>query len=264
MGIKLVVTDIDGTLIDSSEKIPPQLAATVKKCRENGIRFAVSTGRTKELAEPIIKELGITDPCVIANGACIVQENQYLAAHDFSVLPILRYIGQADRDGLTVTLTDEKGERAIRETDYVRYHQSIGNRFKEPIDLDGTDWYKARFQKVMFMDENKTGKIHNYQKEMENFKELYWVTTYSDAAVELGPKGCNKATGVKELAGLLGVSMDEIMACGDFSNDLEMIRVAGVGVAVNNAIDELKEAADYVAKGSFAYGVMEAIETYCF
>ena len=239
MGIKLVVTDIDGTLIDSSEKIPPQLAATVKKCRENGIRFAVSTGRTKELAEPIIKELGITDPCVIANGACIVQENQYLAAHDFSVLP-------------------------IRETDYVRYHQSIGNRFKEPIDLDGTDWYKARFQKVMFMDENKTGKIHNYQKEMENFKELYWVTTYSDAAVELGPKGCNKATGVKELAGLLGVSMDEIMACGDFSNDLEMIRVAGVGVAVNNANDELKEAADYVAKGSFAYGVMEAIETYCF
>ena len=69
---------------------------------------------------------------------------------------------------------------------------------------------------------------------------------------------------MKELAGLLGVSMDEIMACGDFSNDLEMIRVAGVGVAVNNANDELKEAADYVAKGSFAYGVMEAIETYCF
>lgn len=264
MCIKLIVTDIDGTLIDSSEKIPSKLLDTVQECREKGIRFTVATGRTMELAAPIIKELGITDPCVISNGACIMQDNHCLVKHDFSVLPIIQNIRQADREGLTVTLTNDKGERAVRKTDYVRYHQKIGGRFKEIIDIKENDWCNERFQKVMFMDENRTGKIRHYQNEMEKFRDLYWVTTYSDAAVELGPRGCNKATGVRELAELLGVGMRNIMACGDFSNDLEMINAAGIGVAVNNANEDVKGVADYVAKASFAYGVIEAIKTYCF
>lgn len=264
MSIKLIMTDIDGTLIDSSETIPSELVEAVRKCKEKGIRFGVATGRTKELADPIIKKLGITDPCVISNGACIVQGNECLIEHDFSVQPIIQYIIQADREGLTVTLTDKKGERAIRETNYVRYHQTLGNRFKETVNLKEIDWQKAHFQKVMFMDEDKTGKIRSYQERMADFKEWYWVTTYSDAAVELGPRGCNKATGVKELAELLGVEKHEIMACGDFSNDLEMISEAGIGVAVNNANEELKKKADYVASASFAHGVIEAIERYCF
>lgn len=264
MGIKLIVSDIDGTLIDRSEKISPRLIEMVGKCRKKGIRFTVSTGRTKELADTIIEALGITEPCIISNGACIVQGGEYLIEHVFSALPILKYIERADRDGLTVTLTDQIGERAIRETDYVRCHQKLGSRFKEMINLNTTDWNYARFQKVMFMDENRTGKIRAYQKDMEQFKESYCVTTYSDAAVELGPKGCSKATGVAELAGLLKLDRKDIMACGDYSNDLEMITQAGLGIAVGNAKEEVKKAADYVAEASYANGVIEAIERFCF
>ena len=115
------------------------------------------------------------------------------------------------------------------------------------------------------MDEHHTGKIKAFREELKrNFSEQYWITTYADAAVELGPCGCNKMTGVKELMGLLGVRQDEVMACGDFENDMEMVEYAGVGVAVDNASDSLKAKADYGASKPYAYGVVEAIEKYCF
>ena len=264
MGIKLIVSDVDGTLVDHTEEIPEDFISLVEQCRQRGIGFCLSTGRTLELARPIMEKLGIKSPCVIANGAGICQGDTYLLSSGLCAEPILEVIRRADRDGLTVTFTDETGERAIRSTDYVKEHQRFGGRFLTDLDLEQVDWKRHNFMKIMFMDENRTGAIGNYQKELLTYSDLYWVTTYSDMAVELGPLNCNKATGIRELARLLDLDMKEVMACGDFMNDLEMIRAAGVGVAVGNAIPEVKEAADYTARASYCYGVMEAIKTYCF
>lgn len=264
MEIKLVASDIDGTLIDESEKIPLRLIETVKKCRERGIGFALVTGRTRELAADIVKALGISVPYVVANGACIFRGETCIYSRGFQVLPILDILKEADREGLTVTVSDEYRERAVRQTDYVKGHQALGGRFQTYISLEDTDWEKERFQKIMIMDENRTGKIARYQQLMKRYSRDYWVTTYSDMAVELGPKGCNKATGLKALAEILGIAMEEVMACGDFLNDIEMIQEASIGVAVANAAPELKEKSDYVTKEQYCYGVIEAIEKYCF
>lgn len=264
MGIKMIVSDIDGTLIDHTERIFPELKAFVLRCREHGIHFTFATGRTKELAAHLVEELGISDPYVIANGACIFRGEECLLAHGFSALPVLFVLKRADELGLTVTIADTKAERAVRETDYVKEHQKHGNRYRELIDLNTVDFKRQTFQKIMFMDEHKSGKIEEVHRLLKGFESQYWITTYSNQAVELGPLGCNKASGVRELAALMGISMDEIMACGDFYNDMEMIREAGIGVAVANANDSLKQAADYTAKASYAFGVIEAAEKYCF
>lgn len=264
MSIKLVITDIDGTLIDHTENIPDELIQTVQKCKEKGIHFALATGRTEELVLPIIEKLHITEPCVIANGASIYQDGTYLMTHGFSAYPILELIKKADQAGLTVTFSDEMGERAIRQTDYVLGHQKIGGRFKSYVDVNAIDWKQKQFQKIMFMDENRTGQIEYFQEELRKYSDYYWITTYSDLAVELGPKECNKATGLDDLTQILGISMNEVMACGDFLNDLEMVNEAGIGVAVGNAAPELKNAADYTAKAEYCYGVIEAVEKFCF
>lgn len=264
MKIKLVITDIDGTLIDESETIPQEFVEMVERCKAAGIIFSLATGRTKELVGTVADRLHITDPYVIANGACIFRGEECLQSHSFSALPVLDFIRKADEMGLTVTLADERTERALRPTDYVLEHQKKGNRFKTFLNPDTTDWENERFQKIMFMDEHKTGKIREFQEKLQDFGAYYWVTAYSDAAVELGPKNCNKATGLKDLVKLLGIKMEEVMACGDFDNDLQMIQEAGIGVAVGNANDVLKKHADYVAKASYALGVKEAVEHYCF
>lgn len=262
--IKMIVSDVDGTLVDRTEKIPQELVDIVRRCRDAGIVFALSTGRTNELANPFIDALGITDPCVEANGAYIRQGDRCLLEHGFSVAPIREILYQAHGAGLTVTLADTLVERATGMTDYVREHQQIGGRFKELLPLEEIDWQRDRFQKVMVMDEHRTGKIEEIRAGLEEFSSHYWITTYSDKAVELGPKGCNKASGVKELADLLQIDMKDVMACGDFWNDFEMISQVGWGVAVGNALPELKAAAVYVAQGTYAFGVVEAIQALCF
>lgn len=264
MEIKLITTDIDGTLIDNTETIPQELIDTVAKCKAMGIRFAVATGRTRELAEPIVRTLDITDPYVIANGACLFQGDTCIKSYGFLAAPIFPIIKEADQDGLTVTCSDEYREQALRQTDYVKEHQKMGGRFQSFLSMEEVDWNRKKFQKIMIMDENRTGKIQKYQERLKEYCEKYWVTTYSDMAVELGPKGCNKATGVRELAELFHLDMSQVMACGDFLNDLEMIKEAGLGIAVANAADALKQEADYVAQKEYCYGVIEAIEKYCF
>lgn len=262
--IKMIVSDVDGTLVDRTERIPQALVEIVERCRRAGIVFALSTGRTNELAAPFIAALGITDPCVEANGAYIRQGDVCLLEHGFSVEPIRAVLYRAHHEGLTVTLADTRVERATRRTDYVREHQQIGGRFKELLPLESIHWSRDRFQKVMVMDEHRTGKIDAIRACLAAYADRYWITTYSDKAVELGPRGCNKASGVRELAGLLQIDMRHVMACGDFWNDFEMISQVGWGVAVGNALPELKAAARYVARGTYAQGVVEAIRALCF
>lgn len=262
--IKMIVSDVDGTLVDSSERIPQELVDIVRRCQNAGIIFALSTGRTNELASPFIDALGITDPCVEANGAYIRNRDTCLLEHGFSIEPIRDILYQAHDYGLTVTLADTCVERATRRTDYVCEHQRIGSRFKELLPLENIDWKNDRFQKIMVMDEHRTGKGQEIRSALEQYSDLYWITTYSDKAVEIGPKDCNKASGVRELAALLNIDMANVMACGDFWNDFEMVSQVGCGVAVGNALPELKTAAKYVATETYAFGVVEAIKVLCF
>ena len=262
--IKLIVSDIDGTLVDASERLPEEFKAAVAKCREAGILFAFATGRTKELTDPFVEALGVSIPCVEANGAYILRGDECLVEHGFSLAPVKHILYQAHEQGLTVTISDTRHERATLETDYVKEHQKFGSRFRELLSLDSIDWERDRFHKVMIMDEHQTGKIGCFREALGRFSDRYWITTYSERAVELGPLNCNKATGMKDLAAYLGIPLEQVMACGDYSNDAEMIAQAGVGVAVGNASEQIKSLADYVARAPYAQGVVEAIAAVCF
>ena len=77
------------------------------------------------------------------------------------------------------------------------------------------------------------------------------------------PKGINKAQSLELLCGQMEITKEEVMACGDNTNDAEMVIWAGTGVAVANAVDSLKEAAEYVCSQERSYGVAEAIERFC-
>lgn len=262
--IKLIVSDIDGTLVDKTEIIPEKLIDIVRKCQESGIVFALATGRTTELVNPFREKLCILAPCIAGNGAYILRGDECLLEHGFSIEPVRDIIKRADDMGLTVTIATTEYERALKETGYVREHKKFGNRFTKLLPFDEIDWKHGRFQKVMIMDEARTGIIEEFTHMLEPMKDRYWITTFSSKAVELGPKGCNKATGVRELAKILNIPLKQVMACGDYRNDMEMLQSVGYGVAVANALPELKEKAFYVAKSPYAMGVVEAIEALCF
>lgn len=261
--IRLVVSDVDNTLYRKQVPVPDELPAIVRACRARGIAFGLATGRTRELADRFMKQLQLTDPSVLANGAIIVQGERCIYKRGFQVGRIRDIIRRACDDGLTVTISDEKEERPVVFTPYILEQQRLKNRFWNRIDLDSPELENGEFVKLMIFDPEKTGKIRPYQQELQRYRDYYWVTSFSNQAVELGPKDCNKATGVRELARILGLEMSNVMAIGDFVNDLEMIQQAGIGVAVANASDEIKANADYVTNEPLGYGVIEALRKFC-
>lgn len=261
--IRLVVSDIDSTLYTKESPIPDEFPVLIKKCQNRGILFGLATGRTQELAARFLQQLHPTAPCILANGAFILDAERVLRTHGFHVGKLRPILERACRDGLTVTVSDTQEEYPLFFTPYILEQQQLKNRFWNRIDLDSETLIQKEFVKLMIFDPDRTGKIKPYQAELQQYHDHYWVTSFSDRAVELGPKNCNKATGLKELAKILGIGMNQVMAIGDFSNDLEMIQAAGIGVAVANASDDVKAAADYVTQEPLAIGVMEALHKFC-
>ena len=91
------------------------------------------------------------------------------------------------------------------------------------------------------------------------FPELDFLSVSEGPMCDINLKGISKATGIRRICGIMGISMEETIAFGDDRNDLEMIREAGTGVAMGNAIDLVKNAADYVTDSCEDLGVVKAL-----
>lgn len=261
--MKLILCDLDGTLIGAEELVDERLKVMVDALREKGITFSLATGRTMETTSPFVEALSVQAPYIISNGACIMQGDTCLHADSFSLLPILDVIHYADSLDMTVTISNVYRERPLRVTPFVQLQRERWNRLRTLISRDEMERSSGVFQKVMFYDAERTDKVERIRDALRGYKDLYAITTFSNKAIELAPAGCNKATGIQTLTQLLGVSMEDTMVCGDYVNDIEMIQAAGIGVAVANALPEVKAAADYVCEEATAGGVLEAIRKFC-
>lgn len=94
------------------------------------------------------------------------------------------------------------------------------------------------------------------------FSEELHLATSKEYLLEMMPKNISKSKSLSILSERLGISRQEVMACGDNTNDMKMLNWAGIGVAVANAVKPLKDIADYVAQAEHSFGVIEAVEKF--
>ncbi len=257
--MKLVLSDIDGTLVHSNEIITPEVTDMVSRLQQNGIQFTIATVRTYDAAQPFVKALDISIPYVINNGATIIHNGTCLYAKSLSIHPIADVLEYADSFGLTVAISDTHNEMPLSINDHVLEQQALGRMTKIFPREQLRDTAKT-FQKVMIYDPARGPIIEEiYQRILPNAAD-YFVTHYPCQAVELAPKGCTKATGLQALSKIMNIAPHEILTCGDAINDIEMLKIAGIGVAVGNATTEVKNVADYVATHHWSAGVVEAVD----
>ena len=114
------------------------------------------------------------------------------------------------------------------------------------------------------LDDHRTGLITRVAKELDKLDGGFSYYQYGDYSMEIVAEGCSKASGVERLIDYMKLKKDEVMAIGDHTNDIEIVSMVGLGVAVGNATPKLKEVADYVAKGEVEAGVIEAINKFLF
>jgi len=270
--IKMIGFDLDGTLLNSMKELTDYTKNVLTKAAEQGVIILPATGRP---VTGIPREL-ITFPwiryAVASNGGRIVdlREDKLLyncpVDYDLSV-KILKIFD--DYDVIHEIYFDGQGYIQESELECLsRYVPSApmadyirSTRLPIP-DL----WGKMEEMKGHGLD-----KVHaifadqKAQKEAETRIRALGDLEISSAMghnVEVNAAGVDKGTGMLRLGRLLGIRREEIMTCGDGNNDLPMIRAAGLGVAMANAIDEVKQAADYITCTNDEDGVAKAIERF--
>ncbi|MGB2509811.1 Cof-type HAD-IIB family hydrolase [Leuconostoc suionicum] len=256
--IKLILSDLDETLLDDDGTINSQNITAVQKFVKNGGYFVPNTGRSYKSVFGTLKDLGLNKQnkqyVVSYNGGAIVEIHEddgekIIVQHgmDLELAKKIFSLGQIQADIDTHIYTiDTLFIYNISENDE-QYMKERSVPYQEMAD-DNLDFLsnERTIMKVIFehRDPNVLQKIADTVNAQLSDKVL--TTFSSNRYVEFNPKGSDKGSAGLELADMLGIPRNEVAALGDNLNDAAQIKAAGVGVAVANAKPEIKEMADLV------------------
>lgn len=264
MSIKLIAIDMDGTMLNSHHAISPRVKEMIKTAKDHGIKVAICTGRPYSGAAGYFEELGLSDDFVICYNGAIVQHiksGEQIAHYSLTHEDFLEIDTMARRLDVHLHLMDDKfiytsnrdiSPYTVRESFLVG--MPVKYRTQEEITPDFS------IIKMMMIDE-ETILDEAIAKLPDWFFEKYTALRSADFYFEILNKETDKGRGLERLAEHLGISQSETMAIGDNENDLAMIRYAGTGVAMGNAIQSVKDAADVIVADNDHDGVAEAIQS---
>lgn len=247
--IKLVVSDLDGTIKDSEQPIHPYTFETFAKLEKLGIHFTLASGRSLASLRDYAEELNIKIPMVLANG-CVVQSlNGEIHHHEYMPPEVTRHLFEiTDREESDMVVFADEQLFFKKMTPNI---DRIFGRIRDDVTEIGS-WemmgeHIHLVNKFMIIDWENLDRLDRLEAIFAT--ELDGKTEYLRTNIhhlEIMPKGVSKATGLRVLTKMLGISMHEILAFGDFDNDAEMLKAAGFGAAVANATDNVKQNADLV------------------
>lgn len=262
--IGLLCIDIDGTLLDSRKELPRENVEAVHYALEKGVIVAIASGRSVAGIEPLFSQLGIERNGVCLNGGLILSE-RIIQKTIMEEELVMKIIGQAERYNSQIFLSTaelnltnremsgevkELVEKGSLRSDYL-YCQDF-NELRTQAHIYRDEIIKVAIKEI---DEDNYGLLKQSLIEMD----LFHVAKSDTFFVDINPRGENKGNGVAALARYLSIPMENVMCIGDNENDLEMIQLAGVGVAMGNAVEPVKKAAVYVTGDHDHAGVAEAI-----
>jgi 5-amino-6-(5-phospho-D-ribitylamino)uracil phosphatase len=246
---KLVVSDLDGTLLESGQPLHPFTKEILAKLPEYGLHFTLASGRSLASLRPYAEQLNITIPLVLANG-CIIQSLDGVIHHR-EIMPI-------EVTHKVIEITDrEKSDLVMFSDDRLYFKKMTGNvshvfgKLTNSVYEIGS-WSEIEnmiqeINKFMIIDWESLEKLARLEQifDLELKNEADYLRT-NIHHLEVMPKGVTKATGLKHLISEMGIGMNEIIAFGDFENDAAMLAAAGLGVAVENACDLAKQNANII------------------
>ncbi|EKN65734.1 HAD superfamily hydrolase [Neobacillus bataviensis LMG 21833] len=235
--IKLVALDMDGTLLNNKGEISFANRQAIKAAQEKGIYVVLSTGRSLKTSKEHADALELTSYLVTVNGSEIWDEKRELVERNLMKAESITWMWELTKQHKTKfwAISTERN-----------WHDEM------PEDVHTMEWLKFGFN----IDDDATRELILKELEAKGEFELSNSTLKN---IEVNPLGINKAKGLEIVCGRLGIEMKHVMACGDSRNDLMMIKEAGLGVAMGNAQDVVKKAADWVTGTNEEDGVAEAI-----
>ncbi len=265
--IKLIATDMDGTLLNGRREISPANIRAIEKAQALGVRVALCSGRSVYNAASTAIRNGLRGFIVLglngAHCAMSVDEEPYEdirmndAAFKLCVERLKSLGGKlvcfAPRTVITLNAPKEKGfeHYGADDRDVYPTEQLYGIEALERI---------TSASKMVYVDED-TDRLSRAEGLVSGIAGIDITSSWSDN-IEIMPAGMNKGAALRRLVERLGISMSEVMAFGDYDNDISMIESAGFGIAMGNANEKVKGAARYTTDTNDNDGLALAIERF--
>ena len=253
--IKAVFFDVDGTLLSQKQgKVPISTRRALRRIRKKGIKIFIATGRHMiELSKLPVMEIPF-DGYLTLNGNLILDENKKAYAGtpiSADEVEVLSGIFRAKKIPFVMISSDK---RYINYVDDVVVETQASTHGTIPdvgtvSDYDGEKIYQC----IAFVQDHE-------RKVLDEILDECSITSWNPTGIDIVARGSGKAAGIAQFIEEQGLDCSEIMAFGDGENDIEMLKYAGIGVAMGNAGDAVKAAADYVTDSVDENGIENALK----
>ena len=279
--IKLIASDMDGTLLNEKHKIDKETVVAIKKAEEAGIVFAISTGREYDTVEPVLKENNIKCQCVLMNGAEYRdEEGNILQEINIEQNTATRIIHMLQKEKVTARIFTNKGiyttdtkEEALKEMVYRALSFNPHFTQEEAMEVAKVQPYFVNLKYISDLNEflnsdmeirkfvafhNNTEIISKMKKIIGEIKGIAVSSSFKDN-IEVTHITAQKGIILAKVAEKMGFKRDEVLVLGDSFNDYSMFTEFTESVAMGNAIPEIKEIAKYITDTNNNLGVAKAI-----
>jgi HAD superfamily hydrolase (TIGR01484 family) len=261
MRIDLIALDLDGTLLDPSEHISERNRAAIRRSLELGVRVVLVTGRGTDLPIRISRDLNLNLPVICCHGALT---KDFGANRTLVHLPVplpyaKRMVEYVEQHGLSLAIYSEEFFWRL-EGSHVYMDDMTGPAWREVKSLAEVLGAAPTF--LRFLGEES---IRAMEREFGDWPLAFRYESWGDfRECAVLNRDASKKNALKQLCADFQILPERVLAIGDSRNDVPMLRWAGVGVAMGNALPEVKESVRYVTAANTEDGVALAIERFVF
>ncbi len=263
MKYKLVVSDFDDTLTDETQIIPEADRRAISDYIASGGKFCICTGRMISAVLPFARSLYSEGEVIGYQGSVVADVKTGKFLYENAVpYAVAHSIGEwLEERGVYYQIYEDDTFVVREETDYSRFYGKFTSLPPKVTNVKLTDYMRGKHlspTKMLVMTE--PDKVDGYIAELSRvFGRDVLVNTSKKFILEIVRKGVDKGTAVSDYAKTLGISLNEVMCIGDSLNDVPMLKVAGLGVVVDNGSPAAKSVAGLVVSSAMSGGVAEAI-----
>ena len=270
MEIKIVATDMDGTLLDPRGQLDlPRLEKILDKLDHRGVRFVIATGNEVYRMRQLLGHLAERVVLVVANGARIFENNELLQAQTWDDAMVDRALGHFKgrecQDQFVVTAMNggfvKKGT-VFTELDKFMTPEMIEKLYQRMqfVDEFDSNLFGGVLKMSMVVGEERSESV--LQEINDLFDGHVRAVSSGYGCIDILQDGIHKAWGLEELLRRWNLKPEQIMAFGDSENDIEMLELAGISYAMENAEEAVKRVATKVAPPNSQAGVYKVLENW--
>ena len=266
--IKLFAMDLDGTSLDSNSILQEKTIKALKKLDENGIKFVFTSGRAMPSVRYLMGLTGIDNPSVTNNGAlAYINKEKIIYQNPLKYEEVEELIKFSEENKLFYQFYDMDTYYSNRiwpeRFDHLENNSLYGMNYQVNFSFSTDPLKELKLRKNSAFKFQIFPNIKNPEEERKILEKVdlmdLYPTTSAFGMVEIMQKNVNKFNGLSEIGNFLGISKEEMAAIGDQDNDIPMLKNVSLSFAMGNAIDEVKEIADYTVSTNDDFGLVDAI-----